>query len=171
MKGLHRLLIILLVVIHILPQELFAVRIHDEITELEALREAYSIERNSKDTMFLEKQVFEAKNEKSVEVTKGDSDILGSNYVVRKKSSFSNLVHNRIVKSELREQTMIFNNARESIDPTTLSIEPIVGVEKMKIEQEVRSKRGKDANVVTFDFGIQDTHLIFSTPVKLSVDA
>jgi hypothetical protein len=101
---------------------------NEGIFELESLHHAYTLEEHSTDTLFFEKKIYETKPEKTekiLEIFQSSSDLLGASYVVTEKSSFSNTVGNRIVTSELLERTMIFNEARQSIDPTSLSIEPL----------------------------------------------
>ncbi len=109
-----------------------------------------------------------------VTVFQTESDLIGPSYMIREKSEIYGQVGKTRITSELLERTLVQNALRTTVDPSTLSIAP-ARAEKI-LSARAKFLLGKSlaspekAEVLTFEFGIENTHLIFSEPVRLSVD-
>lgn len=100
----------------------------EDVSELVAMHQGYSEKMNMSRDLLEEKSMYEVSTQngtRTLQTFESTSDLIGKSYIVSERSSFSRDIENRIVTSELLERTMIFNKNRESIDPTTLAIEPL----------------------------------------------
>ena len=125
-----------------------------------------------------EKELYEKGNESDITLfpVLDDNAVIGSSYIVERKSRLANYIANTIVTSELLEQTMIRNSQNNSINPDEFTIRETTSIRhaqakrKFYKERQLSLSQNTPANLLTFEFGISDTHLIFSEPVLLSVD-
>ncbi len=85
-------------------------------------------------------------------------------------------VENHIVTSDLLNDTLIRNMSNGTMDPNLIAVRSADRDKQLSAEQKFSSDSLSDADsgekqVITFEFGIPNNHLIFSKPVYLSVDA
>lgn len=85
-------------------------------------------------------------------------------------------VENHIVTSDLLNDTLIRNMSNGTMDPNLIAVRPADRDKQLSAEEKFSNDSLSDADsgekqVITFEFGIPNNHLIFSKPVYLSVDA
>jgi uncharacterized delta-60 repeat protein len=130
------------------------------IDELEALRLQYAQNTDTK------------KNEtENVTIFPFHSDLLWPSYILEKKSTISGKVQNKIVTSSFLEKTMIFHKSQNKEFTGSISINSLPLWAQKNIENEIQAKHKKSEKIVSFEFGVADSHLTFSDPVLLSFDA
>jgi uncharacterized delta-60 repeat protein len=126
-----------------------------------------------------EKEAYDRENTQDITLfpVLDDNSVIGSSYIVERKSHLASNVSNTIVTSELLEQTLIRNSRNNSINPEEFSIREASPMHNLQARRKIFSARQmtgtttEPSHVMTFEFGISDEHLIFSEPVLLSADA
>ena len=128
------------------------------------------------DILLRERALYDSENltRDDVTVFQTESDLIGPSYIIREKSEIYGQVGKTRITSELLERTLVQNALRTSVDPSTLSIAPARAEKTLSARAKFLLGKSlaspEKAEVLTFEFGIEDTHLIFSEPVRLSVD-
>ncbi len=183
-KGLMRIpipirksiaLLIILTTLSPLPSEdMYGEGIFHSLDELPSMQ-FDSTTMGSVESLLKDKYEYE-KSPKDTEVTALPLLNSTGEYIIRETSELQDDIDGVKVSSSLLEKTLVRNarNAGTPID--TLSIRKASPDKEAKAKKRFYRDHRQDENnprvkVLTFDFGVEGTHLIFSKPVELSIAA
>ncbi len=120
--------------------------------------------------LILQQEEYADTQSTSVSVFDTESELIGPSYVVERTSRLSGEVASRRVTSELLESTLVRNMTRDEATTPQITITEAAPDASIQAGQSFVRDGLTPQTLLTFEFGTPGEHLVFSTPVALSVD-
>ena len=104
------------------------------------------------------------------------SPLMGATYLIKQSSRLTGNIGGHIVTSDLLYDTMIRNMSHDTLDPSALGVQSISTAHQVGTHLTWSSSGAifdlsrSGSQLIRFEFGIPENHLIFSKPVRLSVN-